>query len=77
MAYLVPNNLVFPDSVALIPIGMPVLLLTNLQSWLHIQVLVDSHLIQTHNYRIRIFWSVIWVGAHSKSPTGDSDLYLL
>ena len=39
IAYLAFNNLVFPASVALLPIGMPVLLLINLRSSLHIQIL--------------------------------------
>ena len=39
IAYLAFNNLVFPASVALLPTGMPVLLLINVRSWLYIQIL--------------------------------------
>lgn len=44
MAYLTLNNLVFPASVALPSTDMPTLLLINVQSWLHIQILVKNHL---------------------------------
>lgn len=71
MAYLAHNSLVFLASVALPPTGIAILLIINLQSWLHIQILVGIICMMTHTYRIRIIWSEIWVVVCSKSPTGN------